>query len=90
MLAEIAETRAILEAIWRKRVAISEELPSADREQAHRLRLSDAELLEREIGPTWRICELEYQLGVTDDASMRSETATSRTFHESIFGVAPS
>ena len=53
-------------------MAISEELPTADREQAHDLRLRDAVLLEREVEPTWRLCELEYQLGVTEERNEKS------------------
>ncbi|WP_233850453.1 hypothetical protein [Paraburkholderia sp. HD33-4] len=64
LLAELAETRAALETIWKARVCIADELPTADRERAHRLRQRDAALLEREVSPTWRLVELEFQLSV--------------------------
>jgi hypothetical protein len=62
LLAELAETRALLETIWRARVGIAEELHMADRERAHKLRQRDAALLESEVAPTWRMVELEFQL----------------------------
>lgn len=62
MLAELAETRATLESLWAQRVEIAEALPSAPGDLAHRLRQRDALLLEREVGPTWRMVELEFQL----------------------------
>ncbi|MFM0382837.1 hypothetical protein [Paraburkholderia dipogonis] len=65
LLAELADTRAALEKIWRARVGIAEEMPAADRERAHRLRQKDAALLESEVAPTWRMVELEFQLSVT-------------------------
>jgi hypothetical protein len=63
LLAELAETRALLETIWRARVGIAEDMPTADRERAHRLRQRDAALLESEVAPTWRMVELEFQIG---------------------------
>jgi hypothetical protein len=65
LLAELAETRALLETLWTQRVEIAEALPAADREMAHRLRQRDALLLEQEVGPTWRSVELQFQLSVT-------------------------